>query len=436
MVTACNGGPGTPSVTPEGGGEEVVGKPRWTFMVYVDGDNNLEGAALDDFGEMASVGSTGSVNILVQMDRIPGHTVLHGDWTGTRRFLVGKGDLPSKAPLQDLGEQNMGDPKVLRDFVEWGITSYPAEHYLLSIWNHGNGWRDSDKTMEEVQRSRLASRSVEEVKTRGETRGVCTDETDDDILYTHEVHEGLADAMKRLGASSGETVKLDVLGFDACLMGMIEVAYEVRKEADYLVASEWLEPNDGWPYDTILADLVAHPDRSPRDLAGVIVDRYADHFTHNAITQAAIDLSGVPAVAEKVDGLAAAATSEWDKLKEARGQVQHYHKANRYTYWGVDLWDLAEKIRTKVSSSEIKAAASELQTAVESCVVKERHRSTSQLSMDGSHGMAIYFPETRGDFDDDPHSSGYVNGNTWMPVQFVKDHGWDEWLQKFYDNNY
>jgi len=61
----------------------------------------------------------------------PGHTNAYGNWTGTRRFLIKKNDEPDVTPLQDLGEKNMGDPEVLRDFVEWGVTNYPAEHYAV-----------------------------------------------------------------------------------------------------------------------------------------------------------------------------------------------------------------------------------------------------------------------------------------------------------------
>jgi len=41
----------------------------WTFMVYLDGDNNLESCGVEDFMEMASVGSNAQVNIVVQFDR-------------------------------------------------------------------------------------------------------------------------------------------------------------------------------------------------------------------------------------------------------------------------------------------------------------------------------------------------------------------------------
>ena len=62
------------------------GQAKWTVMVYMAGDNNLDGAALRDIAEMAKVGFTKDVNVLVQLDRIEDKL--------TRRFRIkeiGKG---------------------------------------------------------------------------------------------------------------------------------------------------------------------------------------------------------------------------------------------------------------------------------------------------------------------------------------------------------
>jgi len=53
--------------------------PEWTIMVYLDGDNDLEKYAIDDFLEMASVGSTSDVNIIVfGHSHQPMNKVIHG----------------------------------------------------------------------------------------------------------------------------------------------------------------------------------------------------------------------------------------------------------------------------------------------------------------------------------------------------------------------
>ncbi|UCD49764.1 MAG: IPT/TIG domain-containing protein [Phycisphaerales bacterium] len=395
----------------------------WTFMVYLDADNNLEYAGIVDFLEMASVPSSAKVNIIVQMDRIPGYSSDHGNWTDTRRFKIGYGNKPDMAPLQNLGEQNMGDPNVLSDFVEWAITNYPAQQYALSIWNHGDGWRRlEDELLARATRARAASQPDQ-----GVARAVATDNTDDDLLYMKEVQTALEGARERLGTD----VKLDVVGFDACLMGMVEVAYACRNVANYLVGSEDLEPGNGWPYDTILKDLVATPAMTPEQLATLIVDKYGAAYPNTDVTQACVDMAKVNDLAGRIDTFANAASGEWAALKAARLSSRQYHPTGFPSCWGVDIWNFAHEVHNRVVSTQIKTAATNLKTAVDEFVLHEYH----SASLAGSHGVAIYFPPTGTEFNNDPDHTGYTQTNNFMPVDFVKSHGWDEWLASYYTHN-
>ncbi|MHA1294355.1 MAG: clostripain-related cysteine peptidase, partial [Promethearchaeota archaeon] len=107
---------------------------KWTFMVYVDADCNLEDAGIDDVNEMETVGSDSNINILVQMDRIPGYDSSNGDWTGAKRYYITKdysGSTISSSVIQNLGEVNMGSPSTLSSFIQWGKSNYPADYYGL-----------------------------------------------------------------------------------------------------------------------------------------------------------------------------------------------------------------------------------------------------------------------------------------------------------------
>jgi hypothetical protein len=395
---------------------------KWTLMVYLDADNNLESAGLDDFLEMAAVGSSKNINIVVQMDRTPGYSSSYGDWRGTRRFLVGKNDTPSMTPLADLGEQNMGDPTTLRDFVIWAVQTYPAQRYALSIWNHGSGWRDAlSRSEQRSSRSRGQEPSI--------LRTVATDDTDGDVLYMSEVQAALQAAKDRLEERSTTIVKLDVVGFDACLMGMVEVAYALRNVANYVTGSEWVEPGDGWPYDTILAELAGTPTFDGADLSGVIVTKYGLYY-NNGITQAAVDISKIDNVAAKIDAFVQSMNTEWAALKRARDNSICYHPSGFLSCWGVDLWDFADKVQGEVTSSTIKNVATELKKAIDEYIVNEHHSD----DQNGSHGVAIYFPPTQADFNNDPDHAGYLQNNTTFPVDFVILHQWDQFLQTFYAN--
>jgi len=420
--------------TPDGTGYSkkdfiVEGTPtaKWTFLVYLDADNNLELAGIVDFLEMAKVGSSPEVNIVVQMDRVPGYTDSYGDWTGTRRFLIQKDDVPTVTPLKDLGEKNMGDPEVLRDFVEWGVSHYPAEHYAVVIWNHGDGWR--------VLMRNILTRSRDAIN-RGETdpnivKAVASDDTDKDILYMKEVQTALETAQKNLHERDNTFEKFDVVGFDACLMGMVEVAYAVRNVADYVVGSEESEPGNGWPYDRILQALAVTPTLSPNALASTIVTEYIDFYPPDGgVTQSAVDISRLGNLVEKINAFTAKATTEWPVLKTARLNSRQYHPPTYTVFWGVDLWDFADKVYNTVTTADIKAAALDLKNAINDFVIKEGHSS----DMTGSHGIAIYFPPDKETFNNDPQHTGYEESNTYMPVDFVLFEKWDNWLKDYYSN--
>ena len=117
---------------------------KWTFMVYLAADNDLEQFGIGDFNEMETVGSTADVQIIVQMDRSPQYDASNGNWSDTRRFRVVK-DVNtatiSSPVVQNMGEVNMGAPQSLVEFVKWARQNYPAERYCLVLWDHGGGWK-------------------------------------------------------------------------------------------------------------------------------------------------------------------------------------------------------------------------------------------------------------------------------------------------------
>ena len=82
------------------------------------------------------------VNVVVQIDRIPGYDDSNGDWAGARRYYITKDysqSSISSSMVQDLGEVNMGSPNSLENFIQWGKINYPANKYALILWDHGSG---------------------------------------------------------------------------------------------------------------------------------------------------------------------------------------------------------------------------------------------------------------------------------------------------------
>jgi hypothetical protein len=363
--------------------------PEWTVMIYLDADNNLESAGIDDMNEMEMIGSTVDVNIVVQADRIPGYDISNSDWTNTRRYYITQDFDPFQINSQfnNLGELNMGDPQTLVDFASWAITEYPAEKYLLVIWNHGGGFRSPVYTAKDI----------------------AWDDTSggDKITMTE-----LEYALSVISAQMGKNI--DIVGMDACLMAMTEVAYQIKNHADILVASEENEPSDGWPYDTILSQLVANPTTSPEQLATDIVYKYIYSYPFYDVTQSAINLSYMDDLANQLSNLALAIMSDTLTPKSF-----YINAAYNSQYYGdpdfIDLYDFCSKVLIYSYNDQVKSIAlSTQQTLISSVVINSNYNG---WSVSGSKGLSIYFPWYYA-----------YNSSKYSSINFAQDTFWDEML--------
>src|SRR5690349_14544151 len=94
---------------------------KWTVMVYMSGDNNLEEYIVNDLEqELGAVGSSAQVQVVALADRGPKYDTRRGDWKTTKLFHVTQGMTADAASaVADWGERNMGSPQTLSQFVAW-----------------------------------------------------------------------------------------------------------------------------------------------------------------------------------------------------------------------------------------------------------------------------------------------------------------------------
>jgi hypothetical protein len=345
---------------------------NWTIMIYLDGDNNLEQAAITDINELESIDfSSKAINVIALVDRAAGYDSSNGNWQNTRLYEITHDSDPSIISsnlLASWGEQNMGNGSTLVNFVNYTMSHYPANHTALVFWDHGGG-----------------------------IDGVCWDDaSNSDYLSISEIASSIRRA-KGLLEDKGFDADIDILGFDACLMASLEVVYEFKDLAKYMVASEEYEPGNGWPYHLIMNDLVAQPTMSPDHLATVIVERYAESYQGiNAdITQSAIDLASVGSFISKFTSFVTDSQDIFDSepvggdfngtqsLHNSRDHVQNYHSANF-----VDLYHFVSLVRSSTTDTDLLSSADAILSAWNSLVIAEKHGSRRA----DSHGLTINFP--------------------------------------------
>ncbi|MDI6855740.1 MAG: clostripain-related cysteine peptidase [Candidatus Thermoplasmatota archaeon] len=360
---------------------------KWTIMIYLDADNNLEEAGIEDFNELEVIGSSNEVNVVVQIDRIDEYDDSNNDWKGAKRYYVTKDEdtaIINSVELEDLGEVNMGDPATLIDFVLWSIENYPAEHYLLDFWDHGGAWT-----------------------------GVCWDDTDKDYLTLPEIDYALREARKKINKN------IDLVLFDACNMGSLEVFYQLRNYVDVAVGSEATVPGDGCPYDKILSFLVDTPAATPEELAAVIVDSYINSYTDGEsdpddvswATMSAFKLEKFHLLAEQIDQLCML-LSKNAALPPQGYNLQIVDSRNRaetfYTPAPSPFLDIIPNLRTSIIDfydfgAEInsprhfrideraKLKAREAMKIFDELKLASKHAG----AFPDSHGLTIYFPNDK-----------------------------------------
>ena len=398
------------AVPEEGGsnGEPTGDMAEWTFMVYMAADNNLEGAGIEDLNEMETVGSSEDLNYIVQVDRAEGYDTSNGDWKGAKRYRMEKDDdssIVNTPELEDMGEINMGDPDTLVDFIIWATDNYPAKHYFLDLWNHG-----------------------------GAFWGVCWDDSegDGDPITMLEMSDALDTATRHMGRN------IDIIGFDACLMAQLAILYQVKDYSDYAVASGFVEPGDGWPYERIFSGLDKKPDMSPSDLGSEIVNDYMDSYTDNnddpndsyMVTMALFDLSKIVDLTQELNRysmlLATNNIPHNLQVKLARSRAECYayppnpgpFKLSPYTLF--DLIDLLEKMDNYVlADSELDASGRKVIQLAEDMIVDSRADSVHQ----DATGLTLYFPNEI-DAKYDP---------LYSELDFARESYWDEYLRLFPD---
>lgn len=350
---------------PENGLNKIVNtiafsetKAKHTFLVYMVG-SDLESesqAGTSDLKEMMSVGSDKNINIIVETGGAKKWYNKAVSNKKNQRWLIEKKNMKK---LQEVPSLNMGNPSTLKDFMLWGIKNYPADKYSIILWNHGSG-----------------------------IDGYGYDELSDDMLSLKEIQT----AFKTVKDQT--KVKFELAGFDACLMSTIETASMMVPFANYMVASEELEPGHGWDYSKHLKLLHDKPTISGKELGTEIAKGFKKQASENEtdfeITLAVTNLSKIPKVVTALDNMVKKVTKDivssdnnLKKVGSARSKAEDYGNSSGSHTDLVDLGDLAKKLKTNYPS-ETSALITSLKEAVE-------YNLTSQDKPDAT-GLSVYFP--------------------------------------------
>jgi hypothetical protein len=350
-------------------------KADWTILVYMSADCDVEVPSMMQVIEMAQAKQSPRVKVVLQCDRAAASEP-EGKYTGWEMGAAGNFDTCKRLlidgdnvrVLADLGETNTGDARTLADFVAWGMKTFPAKRTALVFFDHGSGWPGFGGD----------------------------DSHQGDMLTLDELKAGLEKGLN--GA------RLDLIGFDCCVMATLEVMSALRPYGKTFVASEELEPGYGWDWTAWLTELVAKPEMTPDAAGRVICDTFKSFFDKNeqaeirnqgrAITLSAVDLDKVEAVEGALGALVDAldpllkqkGRELWLRVARAREKAEEYGRVGEVGFHLRDLHNVAGHLK----GAGVDSACDALLRAIESAVT---HRVNSADRPHG-RGIAIYFPPT------------------------------------------
>jgi hypothetical protein len=360
------------------------GPAKWTFMVYIDGDNNLDAyVPLDIETELAPAGSNEDISVVVLADR-----AATAEWSQTLLFYVTQGlEATPEMAAADWDEANMGDPQTLIDFVQWTKAHYPADHYALTFWNHGWSWRPSQSIW---------------------------DETDLDTLDQHEI-EAVLDIVG----------PIDVIAYDACQMATIENQATLRDYAQAVVHSQEYLNMDGIEYELVIPALQDNPDMTADDLA-VLINQSTSTNPERTGSAIALD-ERWDVLIEAVDAWAIALQSG---LPSRRSDYVGAFRPAEF-FWGdrtaKDLYDLAYRINLRVDDPELQAKSQAVMSAIDGVVLDEWHTTPYH----DTHGISIFLPMRVQDLEQasSPEMTDFEYYRDYLV--FSRLTHWDEFLDAF-----
>ena len=399
---------------------------RTNFMVFIAGDNSLDRAGEGDIKEMLAVEETGdNLNIIVQYDQS-----VEAESSTTKRYVIQDG---RKIVDIDIGETNTGDVNTLSDFLAWGMDSYSADRNIVVLWNHGGG--ASDDLPQYYHNTNALARSLDRVRVsrhsgniraltpnpalgnepslfpqtlRLKRLGGLIEEYQRDIGEpTNRLDENLArsilldddsrdfiDNLELKDVFSNFDEKIDIIGFDACLMNMMEVAYQLRDSTKVIVGSEETEPGDGWDYQAILSYIVDNPDADNDDISKRIITSYFDFYedsrSREKLTLSSIRTDALGRVAERMNNFAYVILQNepniFKTLRNIVDDVEYFSDDDLY----FDLFHFVSLTRDYYSEEDnyqedIQKASDELLEAIKASIIDNK-----TIKHDNAHGISVY----------------------------------------------
>ena len=372
-------------------------KPNWLFMVWMCADNNLENYGLNDLEEMKNANANVSVITFFDGRKNPDAIYVLDEFGEQKKIYTFDQDL------------NSGDPDKLLEWMGSIFGEYESSYRALILWDHGSAWVGDSKSLSATYTP----------------KAICYDDTSGSSISVAELREVLEEYYENSGP------RINLLGMDACLMGSIEVLYELKGLVDYVVASSFSVPGDGYDY-SFLNQITSTDDTL--DVGEKIVDAYRQYYDGNSslesegLSLAVYDMSKVESTTLYISLLGSRLFNIMNSSIRSTIHsfyqdltVYYYLKDQNNVYYPVlvDLNDCAYLMELYINDSDVQNYAQQIQEYLEELVVYEYVEKTGRTI---SNPVSIFTPKNANIFN------SYINDYSTLLFKNLK---WDDFLQSW-----
>ena len=377
-------------------GQQTESLASWTILFYLGGTNNIETWLNYNINQLENIGSNPKFHMAVQISR-------NSENGKATRYYIQKDEDFSKITSKptDVGIVDSADYKVLKDFIIWGVKTYPSNQYALIISSHGGGWL-----------------------------GIVEDQIKNSFMSTIDLQKALREARFETGR------KFDVLIFNSCLMGMTEVAYQLKDEVNFIVASE-ISQYAFINLDRAIEPLSSYPGITGADFSKMIVKSFIDGwknppqgFTQKPQIYTAYNILEISKLKNSLDEIAKNAIRSFlyygEYIVEDIKKVPLIEKEGIYSTY-IDLKYLLEVLKNdiRIADYDIKKGVNDSLTILNNLILAKEvspgyvNSDTSLMNLNEASGMSIWAPIIR-------FQSGTLNH--YSKLDFALDTSWLSFL--------
>jgi hypothetical protein len=397
-------------------------KKKWALLTYIAVDNNLSEDGKQDLIEMCLAGASDDLYIGGQIDTM-------GSIESPSRFQINPKENNSykfesnnvtihHLKNESISEYNCSDPAPLINFLKWGWGKFNSENKILVLGGHGNGFKGFAPDYTNPMSKAGNCLNVSSIQSRVINEG-------SDIIF-----DGLEFGLKE---SILKDNKIQILGFDSCLMSMLEIAHHFKDTVDILISSQAKEPGSGWPYTQIINQLKRS--ETPELIAVGIVNEYIRNYHTSAVTLSAIKTDLTAEAINNLDEFGLLLVNELeenDTLITEINILRYNEEIQTFRDEYIDILHFAGLItESEYFSNPVKGSAFVILQKVKKCIL--HNGSVSEWYKD-ANGLSVWFPKNKNSLNEYLDRYKKLKLNHDLLKKEGRLHGWTQFINKLNEN--